>query len=115
VFDIGTVSPLGCTAACLIRCDPAARTGPSQVVTFRIAYEIGTAAAVARRPMPHHLRTGPYTAVREVTLLLVNECGKTKRLEVGIGKPNRQGFGSREIPGTKTTAGGVTCHSQTHP
>jgi hypothetical protein len=32
-------------------------------------------------------RTGPYTAVREVTLSLVNERG-TERLEVSIGQPN---------------------------
>jgi enterochelin esterase-like enzyme len=59
------------------------------------------------------VRTGPYTAVREVTLLLVNECGKTKRLEISIGEPNRQGLGACEVPGTEPAAGGIACQPRT--
>jgi hypothetical protein len=54
------------------------------------------------------MRTGPYTAVRELIPFLVNERRKTKRFEVGIGKPNKEGFGACEIPRTKSAASGVT-------
>lgn len=62
---------------------------------FRLAREIGIGAAVAADPCHTTLRTGPYTAVREVTLLLVNQRTKAKRFEVVIGKPHRKGFGDR--------------------
>jgi transposase len=39
------------------------------------------------------VRTGPYTAVREVTPLLVDQRRKAERFEIGIGKPNRKGNG----------------------
>src|SRR6185437_9723501 len=54
------------------------------------------------------VRTGPYTAVREVIPFRVNERRKTKRFEVGIGKPYREGFGACEIPRAKPAASGVT-------
>ena len=39
---------------------------------------------------------------------LVNERRKTKRFEVGIGKPNREGLGACEIPRAKSAASGIT-------
>lgn len=47
------------------------------------------------------MRTGPYTAVRDVTPLIVHERRKTKRCEVGIGKPYGKSLGSREVPVTR--------------
>src|SRR5207302_457420 len=61
------------------------------------------------------VRTGPYTAVRELIPFLVNERRKTKRFEVGIGKPNREGLGACEIPGAKSAASGVTCQPWANP
>ena len=54
------------------------------------------------------VRTGPYTAVRELIPFLVDERRKTKRFEVGIRKPDREGLGTCEIPGTQSAASGVT-------
>jgi hypothetical protein len=61
------------------------------------------------------VRTGPYTAVRELIPFLVNERRKTKRFEVSIGKPNREGLSPREIPGPESTASGVTRQPGTDP
>jgi hypothetical protein len=61
------------------------------------------------------VRTGPYTAVRELIPFLVDERRKSKRFEVGIGKPNREGLGTCEIPGTKSAASGVTRQPRTDP
>src|SRR5258708_21839203 len=68
-------------------------------------------------PPPCHttVRTGPYTAVREVTPLLVDQRRKTERFEIGIGKPDREGFGLCEIPGAESAAGGVTFQPGKHP
>ena len=74
--------------------------------TLRSRYELR--AAVNRRPCHTTVRTGPYTAVRELIPFLVDERRKTKRFEVGIGKPNREGFGACEIPRAKSAASGVT-------
>src|ERR1039457_6475253 len=57
---------------------------------------------------------GPPPAVREVGPLLVDQRRKTERFEIGIRKPYAKGLGLGEIPGTKSTAGGVACQSRTH-
>src|SRR6266567_5551483 len=42
-----------------------------------------------------------------VALAAIDECRKSKRFEVSIGKPNREGFGPGQIPGAKSAAGRV--------
>jgi CheY-like chemotaxis protein len=38
------------------------------------------------------VHTGPYTAVREIALTRFDQGWKTEQFEVGVGKPNREGF-----------------------
>lgn len=70
---------------------------------FRVADKIGMGAVVARCPLPHHRRTGPYTAVREVVPYLKNSAthsaltrcrASAVRVRIAVG-PNIDGYGRR--------------------
>src|SRR6266705_17670 len=63
----------------------------------------------ASRLHPSHttVRTGPYTAVREVTLTRFDQGRETERFEVGIGEPHREGFAPGEMPWSTAAAGRV--------
>ena len=52
------------------------------------------------RPSHTTVRTGPYTAVREVTLTRFDQGRETERCEVGIGESHGEGFAPGEIPGS---------------
>src|SRR5262249_1180145 len=45
---------------------------------------------------------------------LIDQCRKSQRFEVCIGKPDREGFGPREIPGSKSTASRVAGQAWTN-
>jgi hypothetical protein len=60
------------------------------------------------------VRTGPYTAVREVALTRFDQGWETERFEVGVGKPNREGFGPSEVPGAASATGRVASQSRTN-
>src|SRR5713226_3057949 len=61
------------------------------------------------------VHTGPYTAVREVAPLLLNQRRKTERFEVSLGKPHMEGLGERQVPGSAAAAGHVGRQSRSHP
>ncbi len=42
-----------------------------------------------------------------VTLTPIDQRWKSERFEVGVGKPNREGFGPSEVPGAASTTGRV--------
>jgi hypothetical protein len=48
-----------------------------------------------------------------VALAPIEQCWKAERFEIGIGKPNGEGFGPREVPGAKTATGRVVGQSRT--
>jgi hypothetical protein len=48
-----------------------------------------------------------------VTLTPIDQSWKSERSEVGIGKPNREGFGQSEVPGAASTTGRVGSQSRT--
>src|SRR5207302_10168409 len=52
---------------------------------------------------PSHT-TGPYTAVREIPLTRFDQGWKTEQFEVGVGKPNREGFAPCDVPGATTAS-----------
>ena len=55
------------------------------------------------------MRTGPYTAVREVALTRLEQGWEPERFEVCIGEPGGEGSASGEIPRTPAATGRVTC------
>src|SRR5919202_724994 len=48
------------------------------------------------------VRTGPYTAVRAVTLMLLDQRRKAERVEVGFRKPHMESVRQSQIPRTTT-------------
>jgi len=58
---------------------------------------------------PSHttVRTGPYTAVREVTLTPFDQGQESERFEVGIGECNREGFAPCDVPGATAASGRI--------
>src|SRR5271157_1267358 len=50
-----------------------------------------------------------------VTLASIDQRWKSKRFEVGIGKPHREGFGPGQIPGTESAASRVIGQSRANP
>ena len=48
-----------------------------------------------------------------VTLTPIDQRWKSERCEVGVGKPNREGFGPSEVPGAASTTGRVASQSRT--
>ena len=61
------------------------------------------------RPSHTTVRTGPYTAVREVALTRAEQGWETERSEVRIGKPSGEGSGAGKIPWPTAAAGRVPC------
>src|SRR6516162_957726 len=63
----------------------------------------------ASRLRPSHttVRTGPYTAVREVALTRFDQGGETERLEVGIGEPDGKRFAASDVPWTTAAVGRI--------
>src|SRR5437660_11765109 len=61
-----------------------------------------------RRPSHTTVRTGPYTAVREVALTRSEQGRKAERFEVGIGEPEAEGFTPCDRPMATAAAGRVT-------
>ena len=55
------------------------------------------------------MRTGPYTAVREVALTRLEQGWEPERFEVCIGEPGGEGSASGEIPRTPAATGRVPC------
>jgi hypothetical protein len=53
------------------------------------------------------VRTGPYTAVREVALTRVDQGGETERLEVGIGESDGERFAPGDVPWTTAAVGRI--------
>jgi len=49
-----------------------------------------------------------------VTLAFIDQRWKSERFEVGVGKPNREGFGPSEVPGTASATGRVASQSRTN-
>ena len=49
-----------------------------------------------------------------VTLTPIDQSWKSERFEVGVGKPNREGFGPSEVPGAASTTGRVGSQSRTN-
>ena len=66
-----------------------------------------TSTRFSRRNSHTTVRTGPYTAVREVTLTHVDQARETERFEVGIGEPDRESFTPGEMPGATATGGRI--------
>ena len=58
---------------------------------------------------PSHttVRTGPYTAVREVALTRAEQGWEAERFEVSIGESHGEGFAPGEMPGSMAAAGHV--------
>ena len=50
-----------------------------------------------------------------VTLASIDQGRKSKRFEVSIGKPNREGLGPSQIPGAESAAGRVVGQSLANP
>jgi len=70
---------------------------------------IGIGAAVTHRPLPHHRAYGSvHGGSSWLRFDLINQRRKSQRFEVRFGEPNREGFGPRQIPGSKSTASRVT-------
>src|SRR3982074_3986848 len=59
------------------------------------------------RPAHTTVRTGAYTAVREVALTRFDQGWETERFEVGVGKPDREGFAPGDVPGATAAAGRI--------
>jgi len=79
------------------------------------SWQIGIGAAVTRRPLPHHRAYGSvHGGSWWLRFDLIDQRRKSQRFEVRIGKPNREGFGPREIPGSKSTASRVTGQAWTN-
>ena len=53
------------------------------------------------------VHTGPYTAVRSVTLALIDQRRKAERAEVRLGEPHGEGPGPREVPRTVSAVRGI--------
>ena len=68
---------------------------------------IGIGGSLAAPPLPTTVRTGPYTAVREVALTRFDQGRETERFEVGIGESHGESFAPGEMPGATTAAGHV--------
>jgi hypothetical protein len=70
----------------------------------RIVPTIGIGGALRLRPSYTTVRTGPYTAVREVTLTRFDQGWETERFEAGIGESTERALlrarcqGSRPLP-----------------
>src|SRR3977135_1301710 len=69
----------------------------------------GEGGASRLRPSHTTVRTGPYTAVREVALTRAEQGWETERSEVRIGKPSGEGSAAGKIPWTAAAAGRVPC------
>ena len=69
--------------------------------------KIGIGGAFRLRPSHTTVRTGPYTAVREVALTRFDQGWETEQLEVGVGKPNREGFAPCDVPGATAASGRI--------
>jgi hypothetical protein len=67
----------------------------------------GKGGAFRLRPSHTTVRTGPCTAVREVALTRFDQGWKTEQFEVGVGKPNREGFAPGDVPGATAAAGRI--------
>src|SRR5271165_7007513 len=69
----------------------------------------GSGYVGASRLHPSHttVRTGPYTAVREVALTRFDQEGETERFEVGIGKPDGEGFAPCDVPWATAAVGRI--------
>src|SRR5207245_6913628 len=50
-----------------------------------------------------------------VALTPIDQCRKSKRFEVGVGKPHREGFGPSEVPRAASATSRVTSQSRTNP
>src|ERR1039458_650942 len=68
---------------------------------------IGIGGASRLRPSHTTVRTGPYTAVREVRLTRFDQGQETERFEVSIGKSHGERFTPGNMPGATTAAGRV--------
>src|SRR5229473_3564827 len=68
---------------------------------------IGIGGASRLRPSHTTVRTGPYTAVREVALTRFDQGWETERFEVGVGKPKREGLAPGDVPGATAAAGRI--------
>ena len=68
---------------------------------------IGIGGAFRLRPSHTTVRTGPYTAVREIALTRFDQRWKTEQFEVGVGKPNREGFAPCDVPGATAASGRI--------
>jgi hypothetical protein len=76
---------------------------------------IGIGAGVTHRPLPHHRAYGSvHDGSSWLRFHLIDQRRKSQRFKVCIGKPNRESFGPREIPGSKTTARRVTGQAWTN-
>src|SRR6266567_3027520 len=60
------------------------------------------------------VRTGPYTAVRGVTLALLGQRRETERAEVGIGQAEMQGLVLTGGPRTAEAGGRITSQHRSH-
>src|SRR5712672_4718157 len=69
--------------------------------------KIGIGGASRLRPSHTTVRTGPYTAVREVTLTCFDQRRETERFEVGIGESHGEGFAPGNMPGSTTATGRI--------
>src|ERR1700726_1385695 len=69
----------------------------------------GEGGASQLRPSHTTVRTGPYTAVREVALTRLEQGWEPERFEVCIGEPGGEGSASGEIPRTPAATGRVPC------
>src|SRR5216684_1045937 len=68
---------------------------------------IGIGGASRLHPSHTTVRTGPYTAVREVTLTRFDQGQESERFEVGIGECNREVFAPGEVPVSTAATGHV--------
>src|ERR1700730_2116968 len=77
---------------------------------------IGIRGGASRLRRSHTtVRTGPYTAVREVALTRFDQGRQAERFEVGSGKADGEGFAPGETPRATAAAGRVApfpCDSQ---
>src|ERR1700726_680773 len=67
----------------------------------------GEGGASQLRPSHTTVRTGPYTAVREVALTRFDQGWETEQFEVGVGKPNTEGFAPCDVPGATAASGRI--------
>jgi hypothetical protein len=79
----------------------------SKTGALRCGSEIGIGGASRLRPSHTTVDTGPYTAVREIALTHFDQGWKTEQFEVGVGKPNREGFAPCDVPGTTAASGRI--------